>query len=88
MPSYQRPVFIRVQKEMEITGTFKVKLTQVGIIYPYLQNRKVELVKEGYDFANFEEQDAIYFLSKQAGTYTPLTQQMVDDINSGDLKFQ
>ena len=28
MPVYQRPVFIRVQAEMEITGTFKVRMTK------------------------------------------------------------
>ena len=28
MPVYQRPVFIRVQAEMEVTGTFKVRMTK------------------------------------------------------------
>ena len=87
MPGYQRPVFIRVQAEMEITGTFKV-LNFQRLCHNSLQNRKVELVKEGYDFANFEEKDAIYFLSKKEQNYVPLTQQMVDDINCGALKFQ
>src|SRR6202012_5141592 len=35
LPAYARPVFLRVQPEMEVTGTFK--------------QRKVELVKEGFD---------------------------------------
>merc|ERR1711935_1227052 len=73
MPGYQRPMFIRVQAEMEATGTFK--------------NRKVELVKEGFNFAEYEDKDAVYFLSKQEAAYIPLTQSMVDDINSGALKF-
>ena len=44
-------------------------------------------MKEGYNFADFEEKDAIYFLSKKDAAYIPLTQSMVDDINSGALKF-
>merc|ERR1719476_334877 len=68
MPVYQRPVFIRVQAEMEVTGTFK--------------NRKVELVKEGYDFSNFEEPDELFFLSKTDQTYIPMTAEMVKNIDS------
>ena len=35
LPPYARPVFLRLQPEIEVTGTFK--------------QRKVELVKEGFD---------------------------------------
>ena len=35
MPSYQRPLFVRLQPEIEITGTFKY--------------RKMDLVEEGFD---------------------------------------
>ena len=35
MPAYQRPLFVRLQPEMEITGTFKY--------------RKMDLVEEGFD---------------------------------------
>ena len=31
MPVYQRPVFIRVQAEMEVTGTFKVRMTKLTL---------------------------------------------------------
>ena len=71
MPSYQRPIFIRVQPDMEVTGTFK--------------HRKVELVKEGYEISKFSEK--LYFYSKSDKDYIPVTQAMVDDINSGKLKF-
>ena len=71
MPSYQRPIFIRVQPDMEVTGTFK--------------HRKVELVKEGYEISKFSEK--LYFYSKSDKNYIPVTQAMVDDINSGKLKF-
>ena len=56
---------------MEVTGTFK--------------HRKVELVKEGYQISKFSEK--LYFYSKSDINYIPVTQAMVDDINSGKLKF-
>ena len=73
MPAYQRPVFVRVQPEIEMTGTFKF--------------RKVELVNEGYDVSKFEDGVSTYFYSKQEKTFIPLTMEMVKDIDSGDLKF-
>ena len=73
MPAYQRPVFVRVQPEIEMTGTFKF--------------RKVELVNEGYDVSKFEEGVSTYFYSKQDKNFIPLTMEMVKNIDSGDLKF-
>ena len=73
MPAYQRPVFIRVQPEIEMTGTFKF--------------RKVELVKEGYDVTKFEDGVSSYFYSKQEKSFIPLTIEMVRKIDSGELKF-
>ena len=35
MPPYARPVFLRLQPQIDVTGTFK--------------QRKVELVREGFD---------------------------------------
>ena len=64
-------MFIRVQPDMEVTGTFK--------------HRKIELVKEGYEIASFPEK--LYFYSKTMQNYIPVTQSTVDDINSGKLKF-
>ncbi|CAG5096614.1 Oidioi.mRNA.OKI2018_I69.XSR.g14702.t1.cds [Oikopleura dioica] len=73
MPAYQRPVFVRVQPEIEMTGTFKF--------------RKVELVNEGYDVSKFEDGVSTYFYSKQDKNFIPLTTEMVKNIDSGDLKF-
>lgn len=47
LPSYARPIFLRIVKELEMTGTFKLK--------------KVNLQKEGFDPSKI--QDKIYFLS-------------------------
>jgi fatty-acyl-CoA synthase len=41
MPAYQRPLFVRLQPEMEITGTFKY--------------RKMDLVEEGFDPAKVKQ---------------------------------
>ncbi|MGB6085416.1 long-chain-acyl-CoA synthetase, partial [Parvibaculum sp.] len=45
LPDYAVPVFLRIQPEMEVTGTFK--------------HRKVELVKEGFDPSTISE--PLYF---------------------------
>ncbi|XP_029043272.1 long-chain fatty acid transport protein 4-like [Osmia bicornis bicornis] len=47
LPAYARPIFLRIVKEIEMTGTFKLK--------------KVNLQKEGFDPSKV--QDKIYFLS-------------------------
>ena len=41
LPAYARPVFVRLLPEIEITGTFK--------------QRKVELVKAGFDLSAFRD---------------------------------
>jgi fatty-acyl-CoA synthase len=41
MPPFQRPVFVRLQPEIEITGTFKY--------------RKMDLVEEGFDPAKVRQ---------------------------------
>ncbi|XP_076224108.1 long-chain fatty acid transport protein 4 isoform X2 [Nomia melanderi] len=47
LPSYARPIFLRIVKELEMTGSFKLK--------------KVHLQKEGFDPSKV--QDKMYFLS-------------------------
>lgn len=47
LPAYARPIFLRIVKELEMTGTFKLK--------------KVNLQREGFDPAKI--QDKMYFLS-------------------------
>ena len=61
---------------------------QINMCYLFLfQHRKVELVKEGYDFQNFEESDKLYFYSRRDSNYVPMTIAMVADINTGKLQF-
>ncbi|MGH7914742.1 MAG: AMP-binding enzyme, partial [Candidatus Binataceae bacterium] len=71
LPAYARPVFIRLLPELEITGTFK--------------QRKVDLVKDGFDLKAFR--DPIYWLDAVAGTYQPLTAAAAKNIASGAAKL-
>ncbi|XP_076444292.1 long-chain fatty acid transport protein 6-like [Babylonia areolata] len=57
LPSYARPLFLRVLTEAVMTGTFK--------------QRKVELVQQGYDLTKVK--DDLYYLDSKAKTYSPLT---------------
>jgi fatty-acyl-CoA synthase len=71
LPSYARPVFVRLLPQMEITGTFK--------------QRKVELVKEGFDPSAIAE--PLYWLDPATYKYEPLTAAAYADICSGRVKL-
>jgi fatty-acyl-CoA synthase len=71
LPVYARPIFVRLQKEMEVTGTFK--------------HRKVELVKEGYDPAAVP--DPLYFLDPVTAQYVSLTKDLHDRVNAGEIRL-
>ncbi|KAM9311848.1 uncharacterized protein PAF06_009714 [Gastrophryne carolinensis] len=64
LPSYARPRFIRIQDAIDITGTFK--------------QRKVELVKEGFNPLTIK--DPLYILDDTSKRYKPMTQETYDDI--------
>jgi fatty-acyl-CoA synthase len=68
---YARPIFIRLQHEIEITGTFK--------------QRKVDLVREGFD-PNVVT-DPLFWLNPASGRYEPLTATAYDAIVSGRVKL-
>jgi fatty-acyl-CoA synthase len=71
LPAYARPVFLRMMPRMEITGTFK--------------QRKVELVKDGFDPATIAE--PIYWLDPATYRYEPLDAARYADIVSGRVKL-
>jgi fatty-acyl-CoA synthase len=56
LASYARPLFIRLQQQMEITGTFK--------------HRKLDLVAEGFDPGRVG--DRLYFADPESKTFIPL----------------
>jgi fatty-acyl-CoA synthase len=68
---FARPIFLRIQPELEITGTFKL--------------RKLELVKEGFDPRALS--DPLYWLDPVSGVYERLTDVQYDEILAGRVKF-
>jgi fatty-acyl-CoA synthase len=71
LPEYARPIFIRLKRELEVTGTFK--------------QRKVDLMKEGFDPAAVK--DEIYFNDPVQGAYVPLDLTLYEKIQSKGFRF-
>lgn len=71
LPKYAIPLFIRVQKEAETTGTFKY--------------RKVELVEEGFDPDTVSE--PLWYYDPDTDKYEPLTPDAYETLRSGAVKF-
>ncbi|MBL8559947.1 MAG: long-chain-acyl-CoA synthetase [Hyphomonadaceae bacterium] len=71
LPAYARPLFLRMQPEIETTGTFKY--------------RKVDLVKEGFDPS--KTPDAIWFDHPAEKKYVRLTPEMYADVQAGKFKL-
>jgi len=71
LPTYARPMFLRLLPRMEITGTFK--------------HRKVELVKDGFDPSAVE--DALFFYDDVARVYVPITDDLFDKISGGSMRL-
>ncbi|HUO01180.1 MAG TPA: AMP-binding protein, partial [Rhizomicrobium sp.] len=68
---FARPVFLRLQPEIEVTGTFK--------------QRKVELVKEGFDPAKIT--DPLYWYDPATRRYEKLTPAIYVDICEDRIKL-
>ena len=71
LPAYARPVFLRLQPEIETTGTFKY--------------RKMDLVAQGFDPAKVESQP-LYVRGGEDG-YEPLTDDLYAKIMAGDYRL-
>jgi fatty-acyl-CoA synthase len=71
LPDYARPLFLRIQPTIEVTGTFKQK--------------KVELVREGFNPA--ATSDPIYFNDPQAKAFVLLDPALYRRIESGDVRL-
>jgi fatty-acyl-CoA synthase len=71
LPAYARPIFLRLQPHIEITGTFK--------------HRKIELVKEGFDPKLIKE--PLYFMEPLHARYVPLTSEIYDRIMAGEVRL-
>ncbi|MDB5471361.1 MAG: long-chain-acyl-CoA synthetase [Caulobacter sp.] len=71
MPAYAQPLFIRLQRQIETTGTFKY--------------RKIDLVEDGFDPARTK--DPIFFKSPVKKTYVKLTKATYGKLLEGGLKL-
>jgi citronellyl-CoA synthetase len=71
LPPYARPVFVRVQSNLDVTGTFKMV--------------KGDLKKEGYDLAQVD--DPIYVLKPHATAYELLDADFAAAIASGQAGY-
>jgi fatty-acyl-CoA synthase len=71
LPSYARPMFIRMTPAIETTGTFKY--------------RKLDLVRDGFDPEKIEQ--AIYFEHPDERRYVPVTPALYTQIQTGAFKL-
>jgi fatty-acyl-CoA synthase len=69
LPSYARPLFVRVAAGMDVTGTLK--------------HTKWRLQEEGFDPAHVS--DPLYFRDDEAGAYVPLDVALKRRIDAGEL---
>ncbi|MFM7119022.1 MAG: long-chain-acyl-CoA synthetase, partial [Gammaproteobacteria bacterium] len=71
LPSYARPVFLRIEREIDVTGTFKMV--------------KGALRDEGYDLARVT--DPLFVLKPGGGAYEPLNADYASVIARGAAGF-
>lgn len=71
LPSYAVPMFVRLIKEIDMTGTYKLK--------------KNNLQKEGYDVTSLK--DAVFFFDARQKMYVPLTKSLYEEINTGKVRL-
>jgi fatty-acyl-CoA synthase len=71
LPPYARPLFLRIRKNMDLTGTFKYS--------------KSDLVRQGFN--PLTSNDAVYFDDPVSGAFTRLDQALYERIQTGNVRF-
>jgi fatty-acyl-CoA synthase len=71
LPSYARPLFLRLRSEADLTGTFKYS--------------KTEFVRQGCDPA--ASTDALYFDNDEAGAFVELNADLYRRIQNGEFRL-
>jgi fatty-acyl-CoA synthase len=71
LPAFARPLFVRLQPEIETTGTFKY--------------RKIDLVREGFDPAIVR--DPLYFDDPTSDHFVPVTPELHASLISGAVRL-
>jgi fatty-acyl-CoA synthase len=70
LPAYARPVFLRILKSLQATGTFKP--------------RKQDLMEAGFDPARID--DPLYFDDSRTGRYVPIDAKLFAAISAGTIR--
>jgi fatty-acyl-CoA synthase len=71
LPTYARPVFVRIGKALQITGTFKPT--------------KAQFIRDGYD--PNETDDAIYFDDRRSSAYVRLDSASYATIQNAEARL-
>jgi fatty-acyl-CoA synthase len=71
LPAYARPVFLRIRKQIDLTGTFKYS--------------KTELLSQAYDPQ--ASTDPIYFDNQESDAFVPLDSELYRRINDGAIRL-
>ena len=71
LPKYSIPIFIRLQDELDLTGTYKIT--------------KTILRKEAYDISKIK--DPLYFWDQSINKYIPFEGDLHDQLLEGKLKI-
>ena len=71
LPAFAWPLFVRIVKRLDITGTFKLK--------------KFNLQREGYDPSIIS--DKLFFLHPKTGNYETLSNELFDSIVTGAIRL-
>jgi fatty-acyl-CoA synthase len=71
LPPYARPLFLRIRRHMDLTGTFKYS--------------KTDLVNQGFN--PVASKDAVYFDDLQSGAFIRLDRELYDRIQKGGIRI-
>jgi fatty-acyl-CoA synthase len=71
LPPYARPLFLRLQDDVEVTGTFKYS--------------KTDLVRQGY--APSTDSDALYFDNPESQAFVRIDQALYERIQAGQIRL-
>ena len=71
LAEYAHPIFLRLQEEIEATGTFK--------------QRKVDLVKQGFDPSTIDDQ--LLFKDPKKGAYVEINEALYKQIMDGEFRL-
>jgi fatty-acyl-CoA synthase len=70
LPDYARPLFLRMQSEIDVTGTFKQK--------------KVDLVRQGFDPTS--TRDPIYFNDPESRSFVRIDKDLYERLQAREVR--